>query len=217
MQRTFFTLFTVLSLNCFGQEWMDYTFDENLTIKIPENYVIIDTVGQHIVRAQIDNALIMIQRISNKGEHAVNISNKADLIESYEGFQKGFMNSQDVKLLKQNVEERDGLQVCQFSCSATMGEERQIRHILVAFLNEHWYAIQFWEVEALSNDLRSERMKLFSSVRFAFGLSLENQLSYSLEASQSYRLGYLLGKYIWFLLLAGGVVGLIIWLARRGR
>jgi hypothetical protein len=215
MQRTFLTFLTLLTLNCRAQEWKEHKFDDNMSLEIPENFIVIDTAGQRIVRAQIDNALIMIQRIPNKGDHAINISSKAELIESYEGFQKGFMNSQDAKLLKQKVEERDGLQLYRFSCSATMDEERQIRHSLVVFLNEHWYAVHFWEVEALTNELQKERTKLFSSVKFVPGLSMQNQLSYSLEASKSYKIGYLAGKYFFIVLIAGIVIFIIVWFSRR--
>lgn len=210
--------FTLLAINCLGQKWTDYEIDDNLTVHIPENYEVMDTLGQLIIRAQIDNALIMIQRIPNEGEGATNIQNKDELIDNYEGFQNGFIESQNGKLMNQQSVERDGLQLTKFKYYATMGEEKQIRYCLAIFVNEYWYAIQFWGVEAMSDQLTKDREMLFSSIRFPPGQSLKNQLSNSIEGSRSYNIGFLIGKALGYILMFGIIVSLIIWISKkRGR
>jgi hypothetical protein len=217
MRKAVLTIFTLLSLNCFGQKWTEYKMDSNLTVNIPENFEIIDTLGQRIVRAQIDNGLIMIQRIPNKGETATSIQNKEELIKNYTGFQKGVVRSQNGKLLNQDFIEKDGLQVTQFSYSATMGEELQVRHCLTVFLNENWYTINFWELEALTNEMKNDRDKLFSSIKFLVGQSFKNQLSNSVEGSRGYKVGFLAGKIMGYALMIAIAVSIIIWVSKRAK
>jgi hypothetical protein len=217
MKKILFAIFTLASLNCFAQQWVEYKVDSNLTVTIPNNYVIIDTLGQHIIRAQVSNALVMIQRIANAGETARNIQTKDELIKSYTGFQKGAVESQHGKLLDQQMLEKEGLRMTQFSFAVTMGEEKQIRHYQTVFLNENWYTISFWEVEALTNELKGDRDKLFSSIKFPAGASLKNQLSNSMEGSTAYRSGYLFGKLLTYALLIAGAVALVRWISKKGK
>jgi hypothetical protein len=217
MRKILLTIFTLLALNSFGQNWDDYKFDDNLTIALPENSEIIDTLGQHIVKAVIDNAIIMIQRLPNKGATATNIRDKKELKERYEEFQEGAVKAQAATLIKQRVSEKDGLMMIRFSCKASMGEEKQIRHFLVVFVNENWYTINFWEVETVTNELKADRDRLFASVKFAPGLGLKNQMSSVLEGSRVYRLGLAAGSILASGMFIGVLVAVIIWLTRRNR
>src|SRR5262245_41583072 len=128
MNRILIIILTIISTISFGQQWGDYKVDENLTVYIPDNFEVMDTLSQRIISVQIDNALIMVQKIPNKGEHTTNIQSKRELIENYKGFQNGMIESQNGKLRDQEIIEKDGLQLIQFSYYATMGEEKQIRH-----------------------------------------------------------------------------------------
>lgn len=217
MKKILLLGFTILSIQCFGQEWTDYKIDDNLTVQIPENFEVIDTLGQTIIKALIDNALIMVQRIPNKGEGATNIQNKEELLENYTGFQEGFVESQDGELISQQSVEQDGLQLTKFEFYANMGEERHIRRCLTVFLNDYWYTIQFWEVEAMSDELTKEREMLFSSLRFKAGLSLDNQMSDSVEGSRAYRFGYIFGKAIGYIFIVAIILAVIIWISKMSR
>lgn len=199
-------IFILVSLNGFAQQWTEYKVDSNLTVTIPDNFVAIDTLEQHIIKAQISNALILIQRMANLGKTATSIQSKNELIKNYEEFQKGAVESQHGKLIDQQMLEKNGVQMIQFSFSASMGKEKQIRHFLVAFLNEKWYSISFWEVEALTSELKAERNKLFSSVKFLPSVGLKNQMT---GGDLAYRSGYLFGKIIIYTLIIVGVVALI--------
>lgn len=177
MRKIILAFLTLLATQGFAQEWIDYMVDDNLTISLPANFTLMDTLGQRVMHARIDNALIMVQRIPNKGEEAVVVQFEADLIKAYEEFQNGIIRSQNGKLKSQEWVEISRVQLNKFSYQATMGEEKQLRHCLTLFINDYWYAIQFWEVESMTGDLASEREKLFTSVKLREGVSRENQTS----------------------------------------
>jgi len=173
-----------------------------------------DTLGQRIIRARIDNALIMIQRVQNEGETVVQF--KEDLTKAYEGFQNEIVRSQKGELKSQQWIEKSRVLFNEFSYYATLGEEKQLRHCRALFINDNWYAIQFWEVESMTDELAAEREKLFSSIKLREGVSRENQTSngggkaIGEQKSSAYQVGYF-GAIILILNLAGGlIVGIVL-------
>jgi len=214
MKRLLIALLLTTVLNAHAQTWIKYKFDENVTLSMPENFEMVDTLGTHSVKAFIENGLVVIQNLPNEGATATTILNKEELLESYRGFQKGVVEVQHGTLLNQSFELRNGLQVTTFSFTAMMGGEKQIRHYLVIFLNEHWYTITFWEVADLTNELRPLREDFFQSLELPPGLSLQNQLSTNPEGSQSYKEGYLIGNILGYVAVIG-IVGLAIYMVFR--
>ncbi len=215
MRRILFTLLTLLAIDGFGQTWIDYMMDDNLTISVPENFELIDTLGQRIIRAPIDNALIMIQRIQNKGEGATVVHFAEDLTKAYEEFQNGFIRSQKGELKSQRWIEKDRVQFNEFSYYATWGEEKQLRHCMALFINDNWYVIQFWELESMTDELAAERERLFSSIKLPAGVSRENQTSNGGNANGEQQTSACQVGYFWgiilFLNFAGGlIVGVVL-------
>lgn len=218
MNKVLLIFFISISVNAFSQEqeWVEYKMDSTLTLSLPDNYEVMDTMGQRIVRAQSGLTLILIQRLPNTGEYATNISDKKALLDNYAGFQKGLINSQNGKLINQQFIEKSNLQLTQFSYSASVREEKQIRHSLVIFINEYWYAIQYWEVEGFSAGQSSKnREELFNSVKFPPGQSLQNQMSYTTEGSPAYKWGYFFGRFLFVGLILGLVILVVVLIARR--
>ena len=223
MRRILLTLLTLLAIDGFGQTWIDYKVDDNLTVSIPDNFTVMDTLGQTIIRSSIDNALVMIQRIPNKGETAAVIQFEENLIKAYEGFQNGIIRSQKGKLKSQQWIEKSRVQLNEFSYYASQGEEKQIRHCLALFINNYWYAIQFWEVESMTDELAAEREKLFSSIRLPEGVSRENQTSNGDvklivdRRLSAYQVGYYGAMFLGFNLIVGFVVGAVLVILKIAR
>ena len=214
MKKILFTLLTLLAIDGFGQTWIDYMMDDNLTISVPEDFVLMDTLGQRIVQARIDNALIMIQRIKNDGETVVYFAE--NLTKAYEDFQDGMIRSQKGELKSQQWIEESRVLFNEFSYYATLGEEKQLRHCRALFINDNWYAIQFWEVESMTDELAPEREKLFSSIKLPAGVSRENQTSsgggkaIGERKSTAYELGYYGAIIVIINLILGFVVGVVL-------
>ncbi|MEJ0034065.1 MAG: hypothetical protein WDO15_28705 [Bacteroidota bacterium] len=201
-------------INCHAQDWVKHKLDENLTVTIPENFEPYDTLGTRNVKAQIDNALVLIQSLPNKGENATNIPSREELLKAYKGFQDGVIKVQHGTLVSQDFEVREGLQVTRFTFTATMGDEKQIRHYLVVFLNEYWYTVTFWEVDGMSNDLQPLRDQLFESIELPKGLSVKNQFS-NAAGSQSDRIVAFTEKLFGKVIFIGLIVGLVYLVFKR--
>jgi len=215
MRKILFILLTLLANDALGQTWIDYMMDDNLTIAVPENFKLMDTLGQRIVQARIDNALIMIQRVQNKGEDASVVRFMEDLTKAYEAFQNGIISSQKGKLKSQQWIEKSRVLFNEFSYSATWGEEKQLRHCRALFINDNWYAIQFWEVESMTDELAPVREKLFSSIKLPEGVSRENQTSNGgadagERKSSAYDVGYFGAMIVIIHLMVGSVVGVVV-------
>jgi hypothetical protein len=215
MKKILPLLFTLLTINASGQKWAYHKVDENLTVYIPKNFEITDTLGQHIIKAPIDNALIMVQRVPNEGEGLTSVEDKDELIANYKGFQNGFVKSHQGELISQEMVEKGSLLMTQFRYHASINKEKQIRHCLVIFLNKNWYIIQFWEVESMTDELTSKREMLFSSIKFPHGQTLKNQLDNRVKISLAYRTGVLAGQYLGYLAMFSAFVLLLVWISKR--
>ena len=217
MNKVLLTILTLISINSFGQQWSEYQVDSTLTLMLPDNYEVRDTLEQRVVTSRVDNGIIIISILPNGGQTAINVQSEQELIKSYKDMRQGIINSQSGQLIKEEIIENRGLKMIRFSYTATMGEERQIRHCVVVFINEKTYSINFWQVESLTNEMADTREKLFSSLKFPTNPGLNNQMSYSIEGSRSYNIGYLVGKILGYGLMIGLLVMLIRWISKRAK
>jgi hypothetical protein len=213
MKISLLFVFAVLSCQVFAQQWTSYQFDENLTVSIPGEPQIIDTLGQHIVKVPLNNAVILIQKIPNEAK-IENIETKEDILKSYDEFEKGFIGSQQGTWIDHEVQEKHGLLMQNFSYRASLVEEKHIRHCLVTFVNNTWYAAQFWEVEAAAGDMKTDREQFFASVKFSENLKFANQIQVTPEGSPTYKTGYIVGKLLASLMVIGFIAGAGILISR---
>jgi hypothetical protein len=214
MKRAFTAILLLLTLTCFGQEWMEFQLDSTLSLAIPDNYKVVDTLGQRVINAQIDNGLILVMKLPNKGQTAINVQNEKELVNSYTGFQDGLIGSHKGELIKGEIIETGGLKCIQFSYRARMGDENQIRHCLGIFVNENMYAINFWELESMTKEMAPQRERLFSSIKLPNSLGLKNQMSNSIEGGKGFRTGFFLGKVLGYILIFGTLISIGIWISK---
>ena len=217
MRKYLLTLFTVLSVSCLGQDWIRYEIDSAVTVTIPGNFQVTDTLGQRYIVAQVDNGLILIAIIENEGKHAINIEDEEDLTKYYKGFVDGFIKSQKGQLIKDEIVDFNGLKLLRFSFKASLGEEKQLRHCLSVFVNDKNYAINFWELESMTDEMISVRERLFNSIELEASLTMKNQMSYSVEGTRTYRIGYFIGRGLGSILIIAVLALVVAWIIRRGR
>jgi hypothetical protein len=210
MKNILLTLFIAISINSFAQDWTDYQVDSVLTLKLPDNYNIYDTLGIKVISAAIENAMITVSILQNTGENAFGIKDEKELLAGYEGFKKGYIKSNHGQLIKDQIIEAGGLKMILFSFHTEVEGEKQVRHCIAVIVNKKTYAISFTEVESLSDKMAKTREIVFSSIKFSPGLGLNNQLSTKGSDERAYNQGLLLGK-----ITVGLLIALAIWLSTR--
>ena len=204
MKNILLTLFVAISINSFGQDWTDFQVDSVLTLKLPDNYQINDTLGIKVISAHIENATISVAILQNAAENALEIKAEKELLKWYEGFKKGYLKTNHGQLIKDQIIEASGLKMIRFSFHAETAGEKQVRHCIAVIINDKTYALNFTELESMSGEMAKTREMVLSSLKFAPGLGLNNQLSTKGADEKAYNQGLLLGKI---------TIGLLITLA----
>ena len=214
MKGILLTIFTLLTNTGFGQMWITYKVDSSFTILLPENYTESDTLGQHVITAKIENGLILMTKIHMDGPNRVSVQDEKDLVKLYKEFRTGFVKSQNGKLIKEEMVNAGRLKFWQYSFSATLAEEKQLRHCLALFVNNTMHVVTFWELESMTHQMVPQREKLFSSIVIPVNLGFEDQMTEP-ELSVSYRVGYFVGQSLFVILLLGGIVALIFGISKQ--
>ena len=217
MRKILIAILTILSINSFGQQWTKYQVDSTLTLTVPDNFEVTDTVGQRVITAQVDNGLILVTVIPNEGKNAINIQDEKELLDSYKGFQKGLIESQKGQLIKEEIIEKNGLKFIRFSFRATMGDEKQIRHCLGIFVSKKIYSLNFWELASMTDEMTDVRESFFSSLILPTNLTLKNQLNDSIEGSRAYRISYFIGYSLGLVVIFGLIILILIWITKKVR
>ena len=108
MKKIFTIALTFIAITCCGQQWIDYRLDSTMTVVIPDNYRVVDTMGLRVITAQSDNGLVLVTKLANKGHIAINVQNETELIKSYTGFQEGLIGSHKGTLIESEIIDRAG-------------------------------------------------------------------------------------------------------------
>jgi len=213
MKRVFLVVFTIISMHAFAQNWTDYRIDSTVSLMLPDNYKVIDTLGQRLITAQVENGLIILGIQPNVGKNTFHIENDDDLIKAYKGFEKGYIGELNGQLVTEEIIETSGLKMTRFLYRAAVQDEQQLRHCLTVFVNEKMYSFDFWEPESMTKEAEADRNKLFSSLKFIPNLGPNNQITNKANEDRAYNQGLLMGKITALVL----VVVVVLWSVRRGK
>jgi uncharacterized membrane protein YciS (DUF1049 family) len=69
----------------------------------------------------------------------------------------------------------------------------------------------------MTDEMTPTRERLFSSIKLSSSLTAKDQMSYSLEGSRSYNVGYLVGQILGYGLMIGLLIIGIRWITKRGK
>lgn len=215
MKNLLLVFLTAITFTCSAQDWKKYEFDENLSLELPSDFEVIDTLGQHFVRAFLDNGTLLVQRQPNVGMQASSVLTKQELIKGYGEFAKGIADAHRAVIIKQMNHDVKGIVTSEVTMRSSLRGQQELVHITFVFLNDNWYTVQFWESEEMKNDNAAFIEKLFSSIEFPADATEGNQLSDS--GSKAYKTGYAFGYILGFLflLLIFGVIMYLIFGRRR--
>ncbi|MBO9202548.1 MULTISPECIES: hypothetical protein [Niastella] len=206
MKNILLTLFIAISINSFGQEWTDLKVDSVLTLKLPDNYHIYDTLGIKVFTGILENAVVSV----SIGENVKTVKDEKLLLVWYNSFKESSVKANHGQLIKDQIIEAGGLKMIRFSFHMEKDGEKKVKHSIVAVVNNKFYTISFTEAESPSGEMEKTREKFFSSMKFPPGLGLNNQLSAKDRDEMAYNQGELLGK-----ITVGLLIGLAVWFSTR--
>ena len=200
----------------FSQNLVPYKVSEDVSINIPENYKVTDTLTQKITKGTIDNAVVIVMKSIQK-DTTTTIESKEDLLIYYKEAQKGFLTGLKGKFLKREFLEIDKKIVLKLNSVREIQGNTEYFENYMFILNNYTYTLMF--VSAIPNDqnLESQKTKILASLKFKPGLTIQNQFNKYEESSYAYKLGKLVGAFLVYGAFVAGLVYLIIRNRKRKR
>lgn len=200
----------------FSQNLVPYKVSEDVSINMPENYKVTDTLTQKITKGTIDNAVVIVMKSIQK-DTTTTIESKEDLLTYYKEAQKGFLTGLKGKFLKREFLEIDKKIVLKLNCEKVINGKTQYFENYMFILNNYTYTLMF--VSLLPNDtnLESQKGKILASLKFKPGLTIHNQFNKYDESTFAYKLGKLIGAFVVYGAFVAGLVYLIIQNRKRKR
>lgn len=159
----------LFSTKCFCQNKTEYQLDENISVILPENYTINDTLGVKAVSATIDNRVVIAMKLM-VSDTSILVKNDDELKEQYKGIRQGVIAT-GAKITDDEYITINDLIFSKFSVSFENNEFKDICFGAL-YLNHSIYSFQVWQLEPGNKDAINE---FFSSIKFAKGLSRQNQ------------------------------------------
>ncbi|MFY0592316.1 hypothetical protein [Roseivirga sp.] len=217
MAFLFAVLFT-LQTNQVSLSWQQVSINEDLSVELPENHEIIDTLGQVIYVAESQYSIITLSSMpefSLPDSESISLRSIEELKEFYDGLEKGTINSKKGKIISSNDILLDSLTARIFQADYPNGET-MLNQVIV--IQDHVY---FASVRFATENLdysKEEADRFFKS--FQLNVKTKNQLKeVSTENSAAYNVGYFIGKYIGYLMIPILLICIIVFLkkARKKR
>jgi hypothetical protein len=202
--------------------WKNTKVDDNFSISLPDNISTIDTVaikeGQKtrikLLNGNIGSDKILL--IVTPEKMGINADNPESFEEALDGISKGVMNS----LSKQGLQciFKDTV-VDRIRCiKATAYREVKDKPLMFYYLflfNDKSYSVGYiMSPQTSGGTVNQNIIRLLSSITFNKETIIEQRFSSKAESS-GYKIGYLIGRILGFLLIAAGVFFLIKYLARK--
>lgn len=207
MKGILVALLLLVSIKSFSQQLVKYSIDKDVSINLPDNSVLTDTLGQKMIKGNIGGINVIFLRALEKDKKTI-IESKADLIDFYTGFQKGYAQSVNGKIVKSKIIDKDNLKASLFECKTKMNNLHLSINGLVVFLNNYAYTVQFFNVGAGTADYEAQKKTILASLQFRKGLTIDNQLTNAEGSSMSYKIGEIIGYFLGVALLV--IVMLVI-------
>jgi hypothetical protein len=105
-----FTVLFIISFQTFAQNaWPIVRINEKFSVRMPSNYVVLDSMGMVLHRAESDLGTVLVLEV---GRGSVDIRDKKALIKEYDAIQKGML-AQMGKFYADTTYELKGFQVRQ--------------------------------------------------------------------------------------------------------
>ncbi|MFD2035184.1 hypothetical protein ACFSKL_10300 [Belliella marina] len=213
MRKIILLLTLVLTNNVLSaqnQEWLTYNLDSIISIEMPNEVFELDTIAQGMRMYQIysytENSTFIAQKsLFEKESQNEDLSrlpyNLKSLIEQYNGTIDGIASSIPYELESRELIEKEGYKGYRLKFKDSLNNPTY--QVELYLLNKHLYSFYYIGLENFDNN---EKELFFNSIK----INPNQEISQYLGKAQSYRIGYLFGKYFFYILIFGVIIYFIV-------
>jgi tetrahydromethanopterin S-methyltransferase subunit G len=199
------------SIHIFSQNLIGYQVSKDISIRIPDNFSVIDTLQQTVVKAFIGEDMVMIIKPHQKDISG--IGNEEDLLKFYDGVQEGVLEKTTGKLIDKKIVEIKGIKSLKISFDTTISGQSKIWDNYTVLLNNQPYSFTFIRSKENNPDFILQEDKIISSITFRKGLTIQNQFNNDEGNFAADKIGKLVGRLFIYII----VIGIILFLVLRKR
>lgn len=209
MRKIILLLTLVLTTNFLSaqnQEWLSYDLDSIISIEMPNDVFELDTIAQGIRMHQIyshkENSTFIVQKALLEKENQNEDLSKLpydlkSLKEQYNGVIDGISSEIPYELESKELIEKDKYKGYRLKFKDSLNNPTY--EVEFYLLNKHLYSFFYVSLENFDTN---EKDLFFNSIR----INTDQKISQYLGKSQSYRIGYVFGKYFFYILIFGVII-----------
>jgi len=196
-----------------GQDWVDVQVDQWVSVRLPDGYESIDTMGAHTWRSMTNFGTILVLRIPNPPEanEGLQMETERDLENFYLGVEKGFSENGQV-IVERELIDMKGLLALRIVVAIDLGDSTIEFENRSLYLDDLHYSFQYIPHLHTSNEegLSLQRASFFDGIGISSGTKREDQYQRSAENSLAYRMGKLVGSLIIPVILVVVIISFVL-------
>ncbi len=188
----------------FSQEWSKIQLNDFLSVEFPNVHEKSEFNGDIYYSTSDDNGVyvVMIKNLNNQK------MSESELLQFYQGFMNGALESADGELIEQNEFHLNGLKGYEMVYFVNSNPQLpNLRHKRILVANNNLISYEFWTYEEIKQLASTSKDKFFNSIIISEKKEIdpENKVTNS-----AYEQGYALGRIISSLFIIGLIVGVIL-------
>ena len=200
------TIFILLSISVFGQEWKAYKIDDSVQVSLPEKFTRKDTLGQTMISSDAPFGRIQITISPDNPKITPDIEQEKHLQLYYDDFVNRIKTSAKEGIISNERDTMLGkLKVKDFSLSVDSGSGKQIRNFRILHVNSNTYTFQYLYQDIHAEYALPESMTFFSSLRIPPEVDVRSQFTKPANTTGETPAGT--NRMVW---IAGGIAFLIL-------
>jgi hypothetical protein len=149
----------------FSQKWKALKLDTLVSVALPDQSELKDTLGQQIYQSRGAYGTMLIIRSANSEDEKVNIKKEKDLGKLYESYIKKVQNSSPGNVTEQKDTTIAGLNAKDFTLQTDTGSGVELRYFRVLFTQDATYTFEYLLNESRKEFAREEQDKFFNSIK----------------------------------------------------
>lgn len=202
-QIAFLLFLFIFYTNSFGQKLIPYQVSEDVSIKIPKEFSITDTLGQTLIKASVEDEIILIMKPEKKVD--AYIEDKDELLKFYDGYYEGMLDQSKGQTISKEFVQINGLFFLKSSFKTKISGANNIWNNYILLLNKTPYSFLMITTPE-NNRVGFFEKEIIQSIKFRKDLTSKNQMNTNEEDSQAYKTGELVGKFFMYALIGGVIV-----------